>query len=295
MGVLSSQLFTNPPNDRLERCAKNNPDHITPGSTGDHVKCIQIALNQLSKVFLKIDGIYGPRTAAAVVAFKEAQAPPLRQTWQSVADNIVGIGTVKALDQQMRALESPPSPKFSRLVSPTINGAAHDHKRCPRLESGEHKATPINPLSFGRKINIWGDGETDYLGFEDYAIDPTYASNGKGRMKFTWEPLERGGIDDHTVSDIFMRSSPVYDDNDLKVGRIKPRSTTAEILRIAMPGCRFTYSGTAENIALYFTKVLRLGVVTETAYVDGNGDLQPLGTVPSDPKNGMFVYILTIL
>ncbi|MGN6311763.1 MAG: peptidoglycan-binding domain-containing protein [Xanthobacteraceae bacterium] len=295
MGILSSKLFTVPPNDRLERCAKNNSDHIAPGSTGDHVKCIQIALNQLSKVFLKIDGIYGPRTAAAVVAFKEAQSPPLRQTWQSVADNIVGIGTVKALDKQMRDLESAPARKFSQLVSRTINGAAHDHKRCPRLESGEHKATPINPLGFGRKINIWGDGETDYLGFEDYAIDPSYASNGKGLMKFTWERLEKGGIADHTASDIFMRSSPVYDDNDLKIGRIKPRSTTAEILRIAMPGCRLTYSGTIENINLYLAKILRLGVVTETTYVDGNGDLQPLGVVPSDPNKGMFVYILTIL
>lgn len=295
MGVLSSQLFTNPPNDRLERCAKNNSDHIASGSTGDHVKCIQIALNQLSKVFLKIDGIYGPRTAAAVVAFKEAQAPPLRQTWQSVADNIVGIGTVKALDKQMRDLESAPSPKFSRLVSPTRNGAAHDHRRCPRLEAGAHEATPINPLGFKRKINIWGDGETDYLGFEDYAIDPRFPTNGKGLLKFTWESLERGGIEDHTVSDIFMRSSPVYDDNDLKAGRIKPRSTTAEILRIALPGCRFTYSGTIENINLYLPKVLRLGVVMETAYVDGNGDLQPLGTVPSNPNKGMFVYTLTIL
>lgn len=295
MGILSSRLFTVPPNDRLERCAKNNSDHIPPGSTGDHVKCIQIALNQLSKVFLKIDGIYGPRTAAAVVAFKEAQSPPLRQTWQSVADNIVGIGTVKALDKQMRDLENAPSPKFSQLVSPTRSGATHEHKLCPRLEAGEHEATPINPLGFGRKINIWGDGETDYLGFEDYAIDPAYASNVKGRMKFTWERPENGGIADNTVSDIFMRSSPVYDDNDLRIGRIKPRSTTAEILRIATPGCRFTYSGSAENMTLYLTKVLRLGVVMETAYVDENGNLKPLGTVPSNPKKGLFVYILTIL
>lgn len=295
MGILSSKLFTIPPNDRLERCAKNNSDHITPGSTGDHVKCIQIALNQLSKVFLKIDGIYGPRTAAAVVAFKEAQSPPLRQTWQSVADNIVGIGTVKALDQQMRDLEDARPLKFSQFVSPTKKGPKHFHEGCPRLEAGDHEATPINPIGFGRKINIYGDGETDYLKFEDYAIDPGYSKNGKGQMKFTWEPLKRGGIEDDTVSDIFMRSSPVYDDNDLKIGRIKPRSTTAEIRRIAMPGCRLTYSGPIENITLYVPKLLRFGVVMETSYVDANGDLQPLGTIPSNPRVGMFVYILTIL
>jgi peptidoglycan hydrolase-like protein with peptidoglycan-binding domain len=67
--ALQSKLFTIPRDTKLEACFDSDPAHITPGSRGEHVMNIQIALNQLSNVFLKIDGVYGPKTAAAVKAY----------------------------------------------------------------------------------------------------------------------------------------------------------------------------------------------------------------------------------
>jgi len=42
MGLLKCLLFQTPEavRDRLEQCALNDSDHITPGSRGDHVKKI---------------------------------------------------------------------------------------------------------------------------------------------------------------------------------------------------------------------------------------------------------------
>ena len=42
---LRSKLFTDPPDLRLNACLVRDDAHITPGSRGDHVKRIQIALN----------------------------------------------------------------------------------------------------------------------------------------------------------------------------------------------------------------------------------------------------------
>jgi peptidoglycan hydrolase-like protein with peptidoglycan-binding domain len=80
MGLLICQLFQTPPEvlDRLERCLLNDVDHITPGSSGEHVRKVQTALNLLSQgrgrenFNLKEDGIYGPKTAAAVKKYKDA-------------------------------------------------------------------------------------------------------------------------------------------------------------------------------------------------------------------------------
>ncbi len=51
----------------------SDPAHITPGATGPHVKKIQQALNKLDRANLMEDGIYGHRTAAAVLAYKRAR------------------------------------------------------------------------------------------------------------------------------------------------------------------------------------------------------------------------------
>lgn len=64
------------PDPALERCAIDDSGHIAVGSHGDHVKKIQTALNKLSaghgreNFALKRDGWYGPKTAAAVKAYK---------------------------------------------------------------------------------------------------------------------------------------------------------------------------------------------------------------------------------
>jgi peptidoglycan hydrolase-like protein with peptidoglycan-binding domain len=114
MGLLLCQLFQPPPEvlDRLERCLLNDSDHIAPGSMGEHVRKIQIALNRLSEgpggenFDLKEDGIYGPKTAAAVQAFKNAPRRRILQPFQTSADNIVGKKTMKSLDDEMDILEN---------------------------------------------------------------------------------------------------------------------------------------------------------------------------------------------
>ena len=130
---LVSKLFTTPQIDpRLEGCLVDDAKHITQGSTGNHVRKIQIALNSLSNgagrenFNLKVDGIYGPRTAAAVKKYKDA--PPRRQRFQLLqpfqtsADNIVGKHTINALDVEMDVFENE-SPGTSALVASDPSGA----------------------------------------------------------------------------------------------------------------------------------------------------------------------------
>lgn len=246
MGLLNCQLFQTPQavRERLERCVLNDSDHITPGSHGDHVKKIQTALNRLSEgpgrenFRLKVDGWYGPNTASAVKAYKNAPSRKILQPWQKSADDIVGKRTIKSLDDEMDILESE-IPLFSGFISPTNRGAPHDHTKCPMpprvsgdLVDGHasHLGTPINPKGFGRKINIYGEGETDYLQFVDFATELQFAV---GRPLTSTLPGQ-------CASDICMRSAPIN------------KVTEGEIKRLARPislgGCRFTY---ASNIITF--------------------------------------------
>jgi hypothetical protein len=100
-------------------------------------------------------------------------------------------------------------------------------------------------------------------------------------------------VDDQSVSDLCMRSSPVYDDNDLKKGFITPRSTTAEIKRIMMPGGRITYTGDNENLSRYFHKIARLAAIIEKNYIDDNGNLLPNNIIPAEYD--YIAYVLTLL
>jgi peptidoglycan hydrolase-like protein with peptidoglycan-binding domain len=86
--ALKSKLFKG---DRLlEACLISDPAHIKPGSRGDHVVKIQLALNQLDDVELVFDGIYGSATAQAVMDYKNKAGRRILQPSQKTADNIVG-------------------------------------------------------------------------------------------------------------------------------------------------------------------------------------------------------------
>ncbi|HEV3021492.1 MAG TPA: peptidoglycan-binding domain-containing protein, partial [Pirellulales bacterium] len=67
--ALQSQLLRGDP--KLEAAAVSDPAHIKPGATGEHVRKIQLALVQLDGAPIARDGIYGPATAAAVLAYKQ--------------------------------------------------------------------------------------------------------------------------------------------------------------------------------------------------------------------------------
>lgn len=282
MGVLRSRLFTDPPNSKLESCAVSNAGHIVPGTVGNHVRRIQIAINQLAKVFLAMDGIYGPKTAAAVVAFKEAQKPPLRQPGQSIADNIVGIRTIKALDDQMFDLENAPQP-LTGFISQTPFGSPHNHSLClPFLDSDDfqgkisHHGTPINPRRLGRMICIGGTNEVKYLGFENFVPDPRQDPS-MPAFAVLGRPLT-SSLPDHCASDICLRSAPI------------DRFMQTELKRIAMPGCRLTYASNAGAVVSLMPYLMSLGPQIQFDVVDK--------TPPKDPSEflqGLHVVVVSMV
>src|SRR5262245_41072226 len=95
---LHSQLFRG--DAKLEAAAVYPTRHITTGSVGPHVAKIQRALNILAGANLKEDGIYGPATASAVLSYKRKR-DIINRSYQTQADNIVGVMTMAALDQEM--------------------------------------------------------------------------------------------------------------------------------------------------------------------------------------------------
>ena len=72
--VFESKFFGEKPIKRLLDAANDNPSHITPGSSGDHVSQIQAALFAIDSAAIDADelgkSLYGPSTAKAVAAFK---------------------------------------------------------------------------------------------------------------------------------------------------------------------------------------------------------------------------------
>ena len=105
--ALRSQLFAG--DSKLEAAAVSDPSHIQPGASGEHVRKIQMALNQIDGAALRLDGSYGPATAAAVLAYKQKR-DIVNRKYQIKADNIVGKMTIAALDAD---LDEPGPPEIS--------------------------------------------------------------------------------------------------------------------------------------------------------------------------------------
>src|SRR5215467_3788103 len=134
----------------------------------------------------------------------------------------------------------------SLFVSTTEFGDRHDHDKCPlrfgRLTKVDHVATPIHPVASGRKVNIGGEGETAYLGFDDF-VTPDHFN---GRRPWT------STLRDRCASDICIRSAPITD----PVGK-------REIARIAGRGCRLTVASTHPTMSAQISFLLSLGRVIE--------------------------------
>lgn len=293
MGVVTKKRLVSKhfrDNERLQKCLVSPPDHVTPGSQGAHVALIQEAIVRLGSGVISASEIasefYGESTKQSVLRYKGPPRNIINKTYQNAPDNIVGQMTIDRLDDEMQELEKVPP---SLLVSTTEAGAPHDHSKCPRLEAGQHLGTPINPQGFGRKINIFGDHETDYLGFEDFATDRDFISRNEGGPRaVTFDPPERRGLIAGCASDICMRSSPVTDESFTK--RTGKPNTIDEIKRIAMLGCRVTYGGDNENIASFGGKILRVGALIERVVIPQK--LRVDGTDVDDPFTVLVVVIL---
>ena len=105
------------------------------------------------------------------------------------------------------------------------------------------RSTPPSP--FGRKVNIGGKFETKYLGFQDFVPDPK-EDKAMPPSFVNGRPFTNL-IQDHTVSDICFRSTPID-----KFMREK------EIPRICRFGARLTFvsnSGTVAGLLPFFATI----------------------------------------
>lgn len=114
--ALRSKLFQG--DSKLEAAEVSDAAHITPGATGPHVAKIQQALIKLDGAAIAVDSIYGPATAAAVLAYKQKRNI-INRAYQAKADNIVGKMTIASLDAELLAGESPPPSDMTFYIQST--------------------------------------------------------------------------------------------------------------------------------------------------------------------------------
>ena len=125
--ALQSKLFRG--DSKLEATATSDSAHILPGSAGDHVRKIQVALIRLEGAAIKPDGVYGRATADAVLKYKQKRGI-INRNYQTSEDNIVGRMTMTSLDVEMLAEEL--NPVFLQPLHP-ISRTAISRYRGPSL------------------------------------------------------------------------------------------------------------------------------------------------------------------
>ena len=105
--MLRSQLFSG--NQRLQACAVSDPEHVTTGETGEHVRLIQAALVALDGASIaeteRSSGTYGVSTTAAALNYK-TKRKIINFNYETNADSIVGKMTISRLDAEVADLES---------------------------------------------------------------------------------------------------------------------------------------------------------------------------------------------
>ena len=106
MSQLKSKLFGG--DKRLDACLVDNAQHVTLGDLGPHVSKIQCAVLILEGGAIAGEElekkIYGPTTAKAVLAYK-ARRKIINKSYQTKPDSIVGIMTMRSLDDEMATSE----------------------------------------------------------------------------------------------------------------------------------------------------------------------------------------------
>ena len=106
MPLLSLLLRDEP---RLQNCLVNDAAHVVPGATGRHVGLIHKVLLVLEKAPISEgelrSALYGPTTAAAVLAYKRKRNI-VNRTYQTSADNIVGKMTIASMDHELVLLDA---------------------------------------------------------------------------------------------------------------------------------------------------------------------------------------------
>jgi hypothetical protein len=145
---------------------------------------------------------------------------------------------------EVRAGKLTPPPGFQppTKVHPKSNGfiSADDSEPCFTSNRG---GRPIDPKAGGRKINLGGEFETP--GFEDYSADLDFCGfpNRKDGNKMIFRPWSEDpdpavAIKAGEAGNICIRGTPITD------------IIIAAIRRIAGAGCRLTFSGSKNDVAV---------------------------------------------
>jgi hypothetical protein len=134
MPLLEASIFTGEGIDgathkRLEDCAAGGNEtltHIAHGQRGEHVRRVQVALSRIKDAErdlgipdFSVNGIYDPRFALAVEAYKRAR--DIRNTKDRI-DDIVGVKTIKSLDKDLRPSKpkTQPGPPPEKPAKPNV-------------------------------------------------------------------------------------------------------------------------------------------------------------------------------
>lgn len=145
---LRSRLFAD--NAKLQACLVSDAAHVTPGARGDHVSLIQSALVRLRALepndAAEEAGFYGPKTTAAVLAYKRA-FNIINRAYQTQADNIVGKMTIASLDEAIRVLDGTPGvPRRPAFPGP--------HPQSPPVEPPEASVPALPPQSTATRFGL---------------------------------------------------------------------------------------------------------------------------------------------
>jgi hypothetical protein len=128
--VFESKFFGEKPIKWLLDAANDNPSHITPGPSGDHVSQIQAALFAIDSAAIDAaelgKSLYGPFTAKAVAAFKTKRKI---LNYLNQIDDIVGHGARNCRPARLRFGEG--------------NGFDHPETLRPVRRSMFHNGQPI--------------------------------------------------------------------------------------------------------------------------------------------------------
>jgi hypothetical protein len=124
---LQSELFRD--DNALQACLVRDSAHVLRGARGRHVTRIQTAIAILDGTLMDADeleaAVYGPSTAAAVLAYKRAR-DIINRSYQQRADDIVGKMTIASLDREMLAAEQR---KMGRVCREPTHGPAPMRRR----------------------------------------------------------------------------------------------------------------------------------------------------------------------
>ncbi len=150
--ALLSQLFAG--DQQLLAAATRDAGHIISGARGPHVGKIQEALNSLDGAKLTVDSQYGPKTAAAVAAFKTKRN--ILNTAGKI-DNIVGIKTMAALDSEVLAKEKGGGGRVANIKPGVFRAPGQPAVVVvPSFQPNEVARAAVSPTTAGRRFGVGG-------------------------------------------------------------------------------------------------------------------------------------------